>query len=165
MKKSLILVTILLLTLTCKKDDNKEENNNLLALLFLFSSPSVTSCTVTLTNSTISVPAIEVSSTSKQLEFTSSGGSNYSVVYARNLTPGQKIVLSGSSTATAYSSSSTNCSFDIGITAGILTSTSGGSFFSQTSVDPPSFTVLKNTPGAGILVLANSGVTVTAKLE
>lgn len=154
---TLTLLSALLFFASCQKKENNDDENFLTAALILASNAS--NCGLEAGSSTVTLPFVTATTTAQEVKFTTSNGVSLGIVIAKNLQIGQKIVFTGSSTATAYSD--TVCP----ITVSTTTATNSGSpSFSQTSTNPPSFTALKTNSEAGVVVSGNGG-TVTVQIQ
>jgi len=163
MKKltTLLVLSMALFLVNCPKEDSNDDENLLVAALVLSSSSA--NCTVTIGSTTASIPFITATTTAQKVSFLNSNGASLGAVVAKNLAVGQRIVFTGSATATAYENASSS-----GCTIGATTSsfTSGSSpVFTQTSTNPPIFTVNIAQANTGIIVSSTSGADVTVKIE
>lgn len=135
MKKILTIAVIsaAVLLASCKKEGKNDDENILTAAMILASNAG--KCRVAMDSSTLSVPFIAASTTSQEVSFATINGISYGVVVAKNLSVGSKVVFTGNATAKlAINSSENGCN--------IYPTSSLGSYITQTSTNPASFTVV-----------------------
>ncbi|NCN08979.1 MAG: hypothetical protein GW938_03960 [Leptospira sp.] len=160
MKKQITTLTLLLSLVflaTCKKKENNDDDTTLFTLLYLQNQRISSLCKIN--GGTVSIPYITATSTSQELSFfANSDGTTTGIVIASGLTVGKKIVFTGNATAIAYVNlDSSGCSFS--------TSSTAGSAVTQTSTNPPSFTVASSSYTDAAILVTGNGSAVSVILQ